>query len=55
MTVQDRSFLEQMKADILRRAEEAQYEDSEDEDDDEPEAAVEVAEASVEKTAQQGR
>ena len=33
MTVQDRSFLEQMKADILRRAEEAQYEDSEDEDD----------------------
>ena len=30
-------------------------EDSEDEDDDEPEAAVEVAEASVEKTAQQGR
>ena len=33
--LQDRTFIEEMKADILRRAEAASYEDDEEEDKDE--------------------
>ncbi|TCD70688.1 hypothetical protein EIP91_002063 [Steccherinum ochraceum] len=42
-TIQDRAYIEQMKADILRRAEEASYEDDEDEDESNKEGGRDLA------------